>query len=157
MPRIANCNSGQVLWAALSIFGSDWIRTDALDSCFDAFSSREPVSTSLENALTDGLMHLDEFSQRIERTDRDQLKAHQMSLTERQLLQHLVRGGDVGDVEDEGNADAVLERVPLVDLAFEIELDGLAHFARQDRARGGHVGGLDGADRQDAGRRRCRR
>src|ERR1700760_2231737 len=51
MPRIANCNSGQVLWAALSIFGSDSIRTEALDSCFDAFSSRKPVSTSLENAL----------------------------------------------------------------------------------------------------------
>src|SRR6185437_11873344 len=31
--------------------GSDRIRTEALDSCFDAFSSREPVSTSLENAL----------------------------------------------------------------------------------------------------------
>src|SRR6185437_6809453 len=26
-------------------------RNGALDSCFDAFSSREPVSTSLENAL----------------------------------------------------------------------------------------------------------
>src|ERR1700730_3806258 len=33
------------------MIGSDSIRTDALDSCFDAFSSREPVSTSLENAL----------------------------------------------------------------------------------------------------------
>src|SRR5262249_38721354 len=27
------------------------IRTEALNSCFDAFSSGEPVSTSLENAL----------------------------------------------------------------------------------------------------------
>jgi hypothetical protein len=35
-----------------SIFGSDGIRTEALDSGFDAFSSREPVATSLENALT---------------------------------------------------------------------------------------------------------
>src|ERR1700733_5651303 len=34
------------------MIGSDRIRTDhALDSCFDAFSSREPVSTSLENAM----------------------------------------------------------------------------------------------------------
>jgi hypothetical protein len=33
------------------MIGSDWIRTEALDSRFDAFSSREPVSTSLENAL----------------------------------------------------------------------------------------------------------
>src|SRR6185437_2711136 len=31
--------------------GSDRIKTEALGSCFDAFSSREPVSTSLENAL----------------------------------------------------------------------------------------------------------
>src|SRR5882672_7089126 len=35
------------------MIGSDWIRTEALDSCFDAFSLREPVSTSLENALCD--------------------------------------------------------------------------------------------------------
>src|SRR6478736_2078 len=33
------------------MIGSDWIRTEALDSFFDAFSSREPVSTSLENAI----------------------------------------------------------------------------------------------------------
>src|SRR4051794_40334111 len=32
-------------------FRSDKIGTETLDSCFDAFSSREPVSTSLENAL----------------------------------------------------------------------------------------------------------
>jgi hypothetical protein len=31
--------------------GSDKIRTEAPDSCFDAFSSREPEATSLENAL----------------------------------------------------------------------------------------------------------
>src|ERR1700722_6075709 len=36
------------------MIGSDRIRTEALDSCFDAFSSREPVSTSLENALRSG-------------------------------------------------------------------------------------------------------
>jgi 3-oxoacyl-[acyl-carrier protein] reductase len=33
------------------MIGSDRIRTEALDSCFDAFSSREPVPTSLENAM----------------------------------------------------------------------------------------------------------
>jgi hypothetical protein len=48
-------DGGQRLQAAApplqSIFGSDWIRTEALNSCFDAFSSREPVSTSLENAM----------------------------------------------------------------------------------------------------------
>jgi len=31
------------------MIGSDYIRTEALDSSFDAFSSREPAS--LENAL----------------------------------------------------------------------------------------------------------
>jgi len=31
--------------------GFDGIKTGALAFCFDAFSSREPVSTSLENAL----------------------------------------------------------------------------------------------------------
>src|ERR1700722_16383315 len=36
---------------SIALFGSDRIRTEGLDSCFDAFSSREPVSTSLENAL----------------------------------------------------------------------------------------------------------
>ena len=34
-----------------SMMGSDSIRTEALDSCFDALSSREPASTSLENAI----------------------------------------------------------------------------------------------------------
>src|ERR1041384_4125195 len=33
------------------MFPEHRIRTDALDSCFDAFSLREPASTSLENAL----------------------------------------------------------------------------------------------------------
>ncbi len=35
-----------------SIFGSDCIRTEAQDSCFGAFSSRKPVFTSLEDAVT---------------------------------------------------------------------------------------------------------
>ncbi|QOZ25443.1 hypothetical protein XH93_18920 [Bradyrhizobium sp. CCBAU 51753] len=35
----------------LELFPFRWNRNGALDSCFDAFSSREPVSTSLENAL----------------------------------------------------------------------------------------------------------
>jgi hypothetical protein len=32
------------------MIGSDCIRTEAPACCFDAFSSREPSSTSLENA-----------------------------------------------------------------------------------------------------------
>jgi hypothetical protein len=39
------------LQLARSMIGSDWIRTEALDCSFDAFSSREPASTSLETAL----------------------------------------------------------------------------------------------------------
>src|SRR6185437_14326263 len=35
----------------LELFPFRWNRNGVLDSCFDAFSSREPVSTSLENAL----------------------------------------------------------------------------------------------------------
>jgi hypothetical protein len=34
-----------------SLIGSDGIRTEALLLCFDAFSWREPGSTSLENAI----------------------------------------------------------------------------------------------------------
>src|SRR5580692_5429213 len=40
--------------ATLEPFPFRWNRNGALDSCFDAFSSREPVTTSLENALTAG-------------------------------------------------------------------------------------------------------
>src|SRR5882757_3172132 len=38
---------------ALELFPFRWNRCGALDSCFDAFSSREPASTSLENALAE--------------------------------------------------------------------------------------------------------
>src|SRR5665647_3071115 len=38
-----------------SLAGSDGLRTEALSLCLVAFSSREPVSTSLENALAPGL------------------------------------------------------------------------------------------------------
>jgi hypothetical protein len=40
--------------ASWSFFRSDGIRTEALSLYFDAFSSREPVSASLENALAAG-------------------------------------------------------------------------------------------------------
>src|SRR5665213_3741114 len=33
-----------------------WNRNGALDSCFDAFSSREPASTSLESALAPAIL-----------------------------------------------------------------------------------------------------
>ena len=37
---------------ALELLRSRWNQSRALGFCFDAFSSREPVPTSLENALT---------------------------------------------------------------------------------------------------------
>ena len=47
-------HEGRLLMEATyqSLIGSDGIRTEALNFCFDAFSLCEPVSTSLENALT---------------------------------------------------------------------------------------------------------
>jgi hypothetical protein len=38
----------------LEPFPFRWNRNGALDSCFDAFSLRQPESTSLENALFQG-------------------------------------------------------------------------------------------------------
>src|ERR1700730_9246817 len=43
------------------MIGSDGIRTEALVFCFDAFSSREPESTSLENALAVKLQPVDDL------------------------------------------------------------------------------------------------
>src|ERR1700751_3230271 len=40
-------------WTCLEPFPFRWNRNGALDSCIDAFSLGEPVSTSLENALVD--------------------------------------------------------------------------------------------------------
>jgi hypothetical protein len=50
--------------------GSDSIRTEALDSCFDAFSSREAASTSLENAIEIKLMAAIRTFPDLRRTDR---------------------------------------------------------------------------------------
>src|SRR5882724_8089884 len=43
--------AAEILSFAPLKLGSDWIRTELRTSYFDAFSSREPVPTSLENAL----------------------------------------------------------------------------------------------------------
>ena len=53
IPRRA-CTVAVAAATCWSLIGSHGIRTEALDCCFDAFSSREPVSTSLENAIECG-------------------------------------------------------------------------------------------------------
>jgi hypothetical protein len=51
MPMFSICLPEEIRFGASSLFRSDWIGTEALLSLFDAFSLREPVSTSLENAV----------------------------------------------------------------------------------------------------------
>ena len=75
-----------------------------------------------------------QLPKRIKRPERRQLKAHQMSLAQRQFFKHLMGFGDIGDVQYEHHAVPSLKREPLVDLAVQIELYGLADFRRQDRA-----------------------
>jgi hypothetical protein len=43
--------------------------------------------------------------------------------------------GGVGDVQNESNSASALKREPLVDLAIQIELDGLADFGTERRVR----------------------
>ena len=61
-----------------------------------------------------------------------------MSLPQGQLFEHVMSGRDIRDVQDERDADTILQRVPLVDFAIEIELHRLAHFHRQDGAKTEH-------------------
>ena len=114
-----------------------------------------PRSSALAALLRAG-GHAQELAKRIERPERNQLETHQMRLPQRQLFQHVMRGRDIGDVEDEGDAALFLERVPLVDLAIEIELGGLAHFRRQNGAGSREIdAGVQGADGENScGRRR---
>src|ERR1700753_2951534 len=92
-----------------------------------------------------------QLSRRIKGSKRDQLKTHEMSLAQRQFFEHLVRGRGVRDVQYERHAGASLKRVPLVDLAVQIELYSLAHFRRQDRACGSRIdAGIDGSDGKDS-------
>src|ERR1700723_3862293 len=103
----------------LEPFPFRWNRNGALDSCFDAFSSREPVSTSLENALEldatrQGAVH-DEVRSRDEAGGTARQKYHR--------IRHLLRRTHAaGRVEGQRRlvqfGIAVLDRVP--DPAFEI-------------------------------------
>ena len=70
-----------------------------------------------------------------------------MRLAQRQLFEHLVGGGGIRNVQDERDAGTSLRRIPLVDLAIEIEFYGLPDFRRQDRPGSGRVdAGVHGSD-----------
>src|SRR5215469_13087641 len=79
-----------------------------------------------------------------------------MGLAKRQLLKHLMGGGKISDVQDEHHPFAVLLRVPLIDLAIQVEVCGIPNllwqhckdFLRLDT-------GIDGSDSENfCGRRR---
>src|SRR5215469_15177686 len=73
-----------------------------------------------------------EPTKRSERAERDQLEAHEMGLAERQLLKHLMGGGKISDVQDEHHPLAILLRVPLIDLAIQIEVCGIPNLRWKD-------------------------
>src|SRR5215468_210829 len=98
-----------------------------------------------------------QLAEGIERTDRRELERHQMGFAEWQLLQHGVRSLSVGHIQDEDDTRPVFQRIPLVDLAIEIELRGLANLGRQNALNLRHVRARgEGADGQNLGGRRLR-
>lgn len=58
--------------------------------------------------------------------------ARRVELPERQIFEHPVRGREVRDIEDECDAPAVLQRVPLVDFAIQVESNGFPRFVGQE-------------------------
>ena len=97
----------------------------------------------------------EQLAHRTQRTQRDEFEAHQVFATQRQRLQHLLGHRGIGDIEDEDDTRTALKRVPLVDLALELEFRRGLHLAGQDaadllkvRARS------DCSDRQNPGGRR---
>jgi mono/diheme cytochrome c family protein len=62
-----------------------------------------------------------QLPKRIQRPERDQFEAHQVGHAQGQLFEHLVSRGFIGDVQYEHDAATFLERVPLLDLAIQIE------------------------------------
>src|SRR5215468_9525273 len=98
-----------------------------------------------------------QLAEGIERTDRRELERHQMGFAEWQLLQHGVRRLSVGHIQDEDDTRPVFQRIPLIDLAIEIELRGLANLGRQNALNLRHVRARgEGADGQNLGGRRLR-
>src|SRR5271166_5951443 len=102
----------------------------------------------------------EQLAQGGKRTQRNEFETHQVFAAKRQRLQHLLSDRGIGDIEDEDDTRTALKRVPLVDLALEVEFRRGLHLAGQDaadllkvRAR------LDCSDRQNPrgrSRGRCR-
>ena len=74
--------------------------------------------------------HSRELAQLVKRAERDQFEVHQMSLAQRQLFEHFVCCCGIRDIQDECNTPAILQRVPLLDLAIQIEADRFSDFVR---------------------------
>jgi hypothetical protein len=53
--------------------------------------------------------HALQLPQRVERSERDQFEAHQVRLAERELLEHLARGGLVRHVQDKRDSASSLK------------------------------------------------
>src|ERR1700722_1990856 len=132
---------------SIALFGSDRIRTEGLDSCFDAFSSREPVSTSLESALV-ALARRLFFQPRHAGTLRqhrlDVLEADATRLQQHQQMeQHVGAFGDqmlaiVFDAGDDGLDRFLAEFLSAVLRALVEQLAGVGRLPSRRRA------GIDG-------------
>jgi hypothetical protein len=101
-------------------------RLDHISLRFSPVRQPEPVRfCPIPSASTAQLVRNSRYQQLaegIERTDRRELERRQMGFAEWQLLQHGVRCLSVGHIQDEDDTRPVFQRIPLVDLAIEIEL-----------------------------------
>src|SRR5262249_55168299 len=97
----------------------------------------------------------EQLAQGGKRTQRNEFETHQVFAAKRQRLQHLLGHREIGDIEDEDDTRTALKRVPLVDLALEVEFRRGLHLAGQDAADLLKVlARLDCSDRQNPGGRR---
>src|SRR4029077_19938924 len=88
------------------------------------------VRSLAQNALGSssrwGSGHLRQVPERIKGGERYELEAHQVCLAERQVLKHVMGCSWIGHVQDEHDSTPALFRVPLVDLAIQVELHRFA-------------------------------
>ena len=75
-------------------------------------------------------LHALQKAKRVERANGNQFEAHHMCFAQRQLFEHFVSDGRIGGVDDERHALLSLKRVPLLDLAIEVEVDSFPNFLR---------------------------
>ena len=79
------------------------------------------------------------------------------ALPRMQTLPGAIRMSALCQIQDEDDTQPVFQRIPLVDLAIEIELRGLANLGRQNTLNLRHVRARgEGADGQNLGGRRLR-